>query len=369
MKKSIPFFKYNAVYEENRAAYSKALEDVLERGAFILQRDLSEFEKNLAEYLGQKYAFGIANATDGLMMALRLAGLKAGDEVILPSHTFVATAAAVHFVGGVPIPVECGEDHLIDADEAKKSVTSKTKVIMPVQLNGRTCNMDKVGVFAKEYGLKIVEDSAQGLGSKFKGRLAGTFGVAGSFSFYPAKILNCFGDGGAIVVDQDDDAESLRQMRDHGRNTKGDIVSWGLNSRLDNLQAAILNIKLKTFDEAISYRRKLAALYQKTLEDLKQIKLPPAPDADPNHFDTYQNYEIEASRRNELQAFLREEGIGSLIQWGGKPLHQLSALGLSAKLPRTDELFKKCLMLPMNTLITEEDVISICQKIREFYKA
>ncbi|OGQ07235.1 MAG: cell wall biogenesis protein [Deltaproteobacteria bacterium RIFCSPLOWO2_12_FULL_40_28] len=369
MKKNIPFFKYSAVYAENKKAYTKVLEDVLERGAFILQRDLSEFEKNLAEYLGQKYAFGIANATDGLMMALRLAGLKAGDEVILPSHTFVATAAAVHFVGGVPVLVECGGDHLIDVDEAKKSVTSKTKVIMPVQLNGRTCNMDQVNAFAKNYGLKIVEDSAQGLGSKFKGRLAGTFGVAGTFSFYPAKILNCFGDGGAIVVDQDGYAEALHQMRDHGRNTKGDIVSWGLNSRLDNLQAAILNIKLKSFDEAISYRRKLADVYEKTLGDLKQVKLPPAPDADTNHFDTYQNYEIEAQKRNELQAFLKEEGIGTLIQWGGKPLHQLNSLGLNATLPYTDELFKKCLMLPMNTLITEEDVAYVCQKIRTFYKA
>ena len=198
--------------------FLRVIKDVLSRGAYILQRDGAEFEKNIREYLGVKHALGVANCTDALILALRAAGIKPGDEVILPSHTFVATAAAIHFAGGTPVPVECLDDHLIDPDSIKKAVTKKTKAIMPVQLNGRTCKMDSVKAVADEYGLAIVEDSAQGLGSRYKGKFAGTFGLVGTFSFYPAKILGCFGDGGMIVTNDDRVAEEVEMARVHGRN-------------------------------------------------------------------------------------------------------------------------------------------------------
>ena len=367
-KKSIPFFNYQGVYAEHETEYEAALKDVLRRGAFILQRDLEEFEKNLAEYLGVKHAFGVANCTDALILALRCAGIKPGDEVILSSHTFIATAAAVHFTGGIPVPVECGSDHMIDPESVEAAITPRTRILMPTQVNGRTCDMDALAVLAKKHDLKIVEDSAQALGSKFRGRFAGTFGVAGSFSFYPAKVLNCFGDGGAMITDDDRVAEQIFALRDHGRDRSGRVAYWGINSRLDNLQAAVLNVNLKHYDASIAKRRRLASLYDENLRDLPGVKLPPPPDSDPAHFDIFQNYEIEADNRDALKDFLKQEGIGTLIQWGGTPVHQFRELGFTQKLPRTDRLFTRCLMLPMNPMLTEEDVRTIAGAIRRFYK-
>ena len=177
--------------------YRVAMDVVLNRGAFILQSENREFDQNLAKYVGSKYAYGVGNGTDAIIIALRAAGVGQGDEVILPSHTYIATAASVHFAGATPVLVECGTDHLIDPRAIESAITSRTKCILPVQLNGRTANMDAIEQIAKKHGLVIVEDAAQGVGSSFKGRAAGTFGIAGTYSFFPAKILGSFGDAGA----------------------------------------------------------------------------------------------------------------------------------------------------------------------------
>ncbi len=365
--RKIPFFNYSGLFERRKSEYMRVIEDVLSRGAFIMQRDCEEFEKSIQEYLGVKHCIGLANCTDALLIALRVAGVGAGDEVILPSHTFVATAAAIHFVGAIPITVDCGEDNLISSDAVSAAITSKTKAIMPVQLNGRTCQMDKVEYIATKHRLMIIEDSAQALGSKYKGRYAGTFGLAGTFSFYPAKILGCFGDGGALVTNDDSFAEEVCLMRDHGRNKNGKVVSWGLNSRLDNLHAAILNCEFKYYEQTIERRREIAHMYQEALKDIEALKLPPSPSDSDDHYDIYQNYEIEASGRDTLKSFLAERGIGTMIQWGGTPIHQMQELGFNQKLSATDALFEKCLMLPMNTLISDEDVEHICEQIKRFY--
>lgn len=367
-RKNIPFFNYQAVFASREEEYTSVIQDVLRRGSFILQKDLEEFEKSLAGYLGIKYAFGVANCTDGLVIALRAAGLKEEDEVIIPSHTFIATAAAIHHTGGIPVPVECGEDHLIDPAAIESAITSKTRFLMPVQLNGRTCRMDELQRIANQYNLTIVEDAAQGLGSRFRGQLAGTFGVAAAFSFYPAKILGCFGDGGAIVTNNDRIAEEVLLLRDHGRNREGRVVRWGYNSRLDNLQAAILSCQFKYYEETVARRRQIAALYHSLLGDISAIKLPPVPEGDPDHFDVFQNYEIEAERRDEFRAFLKEHGIGTLIQWGGSPVHLFRELGFTQSLPFTELLFTRILMLPMNTLLSNDDIFYICDAIRRFYR-
>jgi dTDP-4-amino-4,6-dideoxygalactose transaminase len=231
---------------------------------------------------------GVADGTVALMMGLRAAGIGRGDEVIVPSHTFVASAAAIHHVGATPVLADCGPDHLIDAADVARKISPRTKGVMPVQLNGRTANMDGIVALAREHGLKIVEDSAQALGSKFKGRFAGTFGVAGSCSFYPSKTLGCFGDGGAVFTNDDGAAEFMRLLRDHGRATSGDVTHWGYNSRLDNVQAAVLDFKLSRYDQEIARRREIAASYQEKLNGISELVLPPAPDCDPDHFDIYQ---------------------------------------------------------------------------------
>jgi dTDP-4-amino-4,6-dideoxygalactose transaminase len=367
--RSVPFFNYSYQFTRDEAGYMDIIRDVGRRGAFILQKDLEQFEHNMAAYIGAKYALGVANGTDGLILALRAAGIGPGDEVIFCSHTYVATAAAIHFAGATPAPVEVGWDHMIDAGCVEAAVTPRTKAIMPTQLNGRTCDMDALQAVADKHGLLIVEDAAQAFGSKFKGRGAGTFGIAAAVSFFPAKVLACFGDGGAVFTNDDAVYQRLFEARDHGRNRDGEVMSWGINSRLDNLQAAVLDHNLKTYDREVARRREIAAMYQAALGDLPQLKLPPAPDADRNHFDVYQNYELQAENRDKLQATLQQQGVGTRVQWAGKPVHQFAGLNLGVKLPKTDEFFRRCLMLPMNTSLGDEDVRYVCDRIREFYRA
>jgi dTDP-4-amino-4,6-dideoxygalactose transaminase len=365
--KVIPFFPYADLFKRDEAALSEVMLDVCRRGAYILQKECRDFDANLAKFMGVKHAFGVANGTDAIIIGLKAVGIGPGDEVILPSHTYIATAASVHLVGATPVLAECGPDHMLDAADVEKRITSRTKAIMPVQINGRTCDMDALQAVADKHGLMIVEDAAQGLGSKFKGRCAGTFGKFGTISFYPAKLLGCFGDGGAIVTNDDEVAAQIALLKDHGRNEEGRVVAWGYNSRLDNMQAAVLDYKLKSFDKDIARRRAVAARYQAGLGDLVELALPPAPDADARHFDVYQNYELEADRRDELRAYLDSRGIKTIIQWAGTPVHQFKELGFTVELPKTDKFFTRFVMLPMNVVITDEEVDYIVSTIRSFY--
>jgi dTDP-4-amino-4,6-dideoxygalactose transaminase len=363
----VPFFRYGAMFAMHGDEYHSAMNSVLDRGAFILQQENRDFEEALRSFIGVDHAIGVANGTDAIIIALRAAGVGPGDEVILPSHTYIATAASVHFVGATPVLVECGPDHLIDVEAAAAAITPRTRCILPVQLNGRTAAMDPILALAAKHDLVLVEDAAQGVGSRYKGRSAGTFGAAGTYSFYPAKTLGCFGDGGGIVTNDADIAEKVRLLADHGRNPDGRVVTWGLNSRLDNLQAAVLLARLAKLDAEIDRRRSVAAAYQAGLGDLEQLVLPPAPDAHPDHFDVYQNYEIEAEQRDALRDHLRERGVGTLIQWNGTPVHQFEELGLTFDLPKTDELFRRCMLLPMNSMLTDDEVAIVIEEIRSFY--
>ena len=366
--RNVPFFNYPYVFTSQEEEFLSIIQDVGRRGAFIMQSDLLDFEQHLAEYTGAKYALGVSNATDGLHIALRAAGIGPGDEVIFCSHTMVATAAAIHYAGATPIPAECGPDHLLDPASVEAVITTRTKAIMPTQLNGRTCDMDALQAIADEHDLLIIEDAAQALGSKYKGKMAGTFGLASAISFYPAKNLGCFGDGGAVLTDDEEMYDAMKLLRDHGRDEEtGDVVMWGLNTRLDNLQAAILDYKLAHYADEIGHRRKIAALYQEKLGDLKELVLPPAPDSHPDHYDIFQNCEIEAEHRDELRAYLKEHGVGTLIQWGGKAVHQFEKLGFNVRLPYTERMFTRCLMLPMNRSLSDEDVAYVCATIRRFY--
>ncbi len=365
--RTVPFFIYPHVFLADEAGLMEVIADVGRRGAFIMQRDLEQFERDLALRLGVKHVVGMANATDALHLAVRAGGLGAGDEVIFCSHTMVATAAAIHFAGATPVPVECGPDHLIDPASVAAAVTPRTKAILPTQLNGRTADMDALQAIADRHGLTIIEDAAQALGSKFKGRSAGTFGVAGAISFYPAKTLGCLGDGGCAMTNDDGMCEKLLLLRNHGQKDVGDVVAWGLNSRLDNLQAAILNHRLKSYDRVVARRREIAARYERHLGALAQLRLPPPPTDDGDHFDIFQNYEIESQRRDALRQFLRDRGIGTLIQWGGRAVHQFSKLGFTRRLPYVEELFTRLLMLPMNMSLTDDDVDYVCAAIKEFH--
>jgi dTDP-4-amino-4,6-dideoxygalactose transaminase len=280
----------------------------------------------------------------------------------------LATASAIKTAGGTPIPVELGPDNLIDPDAVEAAITARTVGIMPTQLNGRTCDMDRIMAIANKHHFYVVEDAAQALGSRFNGKHAGTFGHASAISFFPAKVLGCLGDGGGVLTNDDQAFDRIYQLHDHGRDIHGEVKSWGRNSRLDNLQAAILNHRLKQYDRVIERRRAIAGMYQELLGDLEELQLPPSPNADSRHFDIYQNYELQADSRDDLRAYLTANGIGTLIQWGGKALHQWEHLGFNFKLPKVEKFFERCIMLPMNMFITDDDVIYICDRIKLFYR-
>lgn len=367
MAKKIPFFNYPDLFNKNEDFLIDIFKDVGKRGAFIMQKDLEEFEQNLAEFTGAKFALGVANATDGLQIGMMAGGLKLGGEVIISAHTMIATASAIYFAGGVPVPVETSADLSIDPLSIEKAINEKTVAIMPTHLNGRTCNMDEILSLAKKYSLSIYEDAAQALGSKYKEKFAGTFGIASAISLYPAKILGSLGDGGAVLTNDQDVFEKIQLLRDHGRDPKtGDVVSWGFNSRLDNLQAAFLNYFMKDYEKIINRRRMLASFYNEALSSIEEIILPEAPN-NGDHFDVFQNYEIQAEKRDELKIYLEDKGIGTLVQWGGKAIHQFKKLNFQQDLPVTDKIFSKLLMLPLNMFITDDDVRYVIEMIKNFY--
>ena len=339
------------------------------RGAYIMQQDLSHFESALARFVGSKFAIGVANATDGLEMAWAAVGLQKNDEVIISAHTMVATASAIVTAGGIPVVVDIDNDGLIDPEAIDAAITPNTFGISPTQLNGRTCKMDKILEIANRNKLVVVEDAAQALGSSFKNKKAGSFGDVASFSFYPAKVLGSLGDGGGVTTNRKDLFEVIYQLHDHGRDTSGEVKRWGRNSRLDNLQAAILNLGFKNYHLVIERRRKIASIYHERLSPLEQLILPPPPQIDMDHFDIYQNYELQAQDRDALRSHLAQNDIGTLIQWGGKAVHQWGLPVKHGELNNANTFFKKCLLLPMNIFLSDDDVNYVSDKIINFYRS
>ena len=364
----IPFFQYPRLWTDFKQEYISIIDHVASSGGYILQKELGDFEIELAKFTGANYSVGVGNATDAMEIFLEAIGLKKGDEIIISSHTMLATASAIRVSGGIPVPVDISDDNLICPKSIEESITSNTVGIMPTQLNGRVCDMDPIIKIAKKYGLFIVEDAAQGLGARYKEKHAGTFGLASCISFFPAKVLGCFGDAGAVLVNDKNLYHKIYQLHDHGRDIDGEVKRWGRNSRLDNLQAAILSHKLKIYNQVIERRRTVAQMYQDRLGGLDELRLPPPPSKTSNHFDVYQNYELTANDRDELKKYLTEKNIGTLIQWGGKGIHQFKQLGFTQKLPNTDKFFEKCIMLPMNIFISDEDIEYICNSIKSFYR-
>jgi dTDP-4-amino-4,6-dideoxygalactose transaminase len=364
----VPFFEYPRLWSDDRDSLLSIIDNVSSSGGFILQKSVSDFESELANYAGANYAVGVGNATDGMEIFLEAIGIKAGDEIIISSHTMLATASAIKVAGGVPIPVDIGEDNLISVQAIEDAITPNTVGIMPTQLNGRVCNMDAILSIAKKHSLFVVEDAAQALGAKYKGKHAGTFGLASDISFFPAKVLGCLGDAGGVLVNDKDLYHQIFQLHDHGRDVDGEVRRWGRNSRLDNIQAAILSHKLKTYGDVIARRREVAQMYQDRLGFLEELQLPAAPSTETDNFDVYQNYELTADSRDDLKTHLGEKNVGTLIQWGGIAVHQFTQLGFNQVLPDTERFFERCIMLPMNVFISNSDVDYICEVVTGFYR-
>ncbi len=338
----------------------------LRAGDLVMRQQMLDFEAAFAARIGTEFCVGVSNCTDGLRLTLEALGIGDGDEVITVSHTFVATMAAIHHVGAVPVLADVGSDHLIDVEGIERLLTARTRAIIPVHLNGRVCQMDRLMAIAEAHGLHVLEDAAQAVGARFDGRTAGTFGVAACYSFYPAKLLGAFGDAGAVVTDDPELADKLRLLRDHGRRNKTDLDGWGWNCRLDNVQAAILSVKLRHLDGWIARRREIATLYDEALGDLSGIRTPPACTDAGQSFDVYQNYVIEADDRDALHAHLTSRNIETMISWP-KPVHHQPGLGLDHhKLPATELLCERVLSLPIYPEMTPDEVDRVVAGVREF---
>lgn len=370
----VPFFDWAGMFNERKDEFSRIMIDTASRGGFILQKDVDDFEANLAAFIGVKHVIGVADGTNAILLGLRASGIQPGDEIIVPSHSFIAAIQSIHFAGAVPVPVELAEhDWLVDPGAIEAAITPRTRAIMPVHVNGRVCQMDAIMDIAARHGLAVFEDSAQAAGAKLNGVGAGCWGQWGTYSFYPSKTLGCFGDAGALVTNDDAIAETVRSMRNHGANREKaiplDVTTWGTNCRLDNIHAAILNYKLTYYGEAIARRREIAGLYDAALRGIAALRLPPAP-ADAPFFDIYQNYELcveTREQRDALREHLSARNVGTIIQWGGFGIHQLTGLGFTQDCPKTDRFFETSLLLPMNHILTAEQVDHVIASVREFF--
>lgn len=367
MSYRVRFVNYPEQYRRLKPELDEAIRRVMENGDFILRQDVREFEERVAGRLGVKHAIGLNSGTDALYLSLLALGIGQGDEVITVAHTFLATVGAIVNCGATPILVDVGADYNMDVDSAAEAVTPRTKAIIPVHLNGRMCDMDAVMALAEAHGLAVIEDAAQALGATFKGRPAGSFSVTACFSFYPAKILGTPGDGGMVVTDDDALARHFRGLRDNGRvNWQEQVIGYGFNSRLDNLHAAILNVKLTHLDEYVLRRRNLARMYDEALRGVPGLVLPPPPTDDGPYFDVYQNYVVTTAHRDALAAHLTAESIETLISWP-VPMHHQQALNLSHfRLPATEALSREVLSLPMYPEMSDDDLAAVVNAIRRF---
>lgn len=361
----VPFVNYPAHYRSMEAEIDAAIKEVLVNGDLILRRHVREFEEGMASFLGVKHCIGVHCCTDALHLSLRAAGIGPGDEVITVAHTFVATIAAIVHSGATPVLVDIADDFNMDPDLLEDAVTARTRGIIPVDFNGRVCDMEKIMGVADRHGLTVIEDSAQALGGTFDGKKAGAFGLSGCFSFYPAKLLGAAGDAGLVCTNDAAFADRIRLFRDHGRKNKDELAFYGFNSRLDNLQAAILNVKLKYLESWIHRRREIAEQYFSGLEGVPGVVLPPRSGG--RHYDVYQNFVLRVSERDVLATFLKENGIEIIIS-NPIPVHFQKGLGLSHfRLPKTERFAEEVISIPNIPELSREQIDYVIQTIRSFY--
>lgn len=354
-------------YEQIREEINLVINEVVESGHFVLGPNVIAFESEIAAYLGVEHAVGVASGTDALVIALRAAGIQPGDEVILPAFTFFATMGAVLMVGAEPVLVDIDpSSYLIDTTQLDGVLTRKTKAIIPVHLFGQPANMDNILAFADEHNLIIIEDNAQGIGAEYKGSKTGSIGHVGCLSFFPSKNLGAYGDGGMLVTNDEEIAQIARKLRTHGWSNKYQPEMLGYNSRLDEIQAAVLRVKLKYLDGWNDQRRKIAQQYSSFLSGL-DIGVPLELT---NRSHIYHLYVIRLQRRDLVMQALREAGIASGIYYP-LPLHltqPYDSVGRSGKVgqfPVSEAASNELLALPIYPGMTPAQVKEVCNQVQK----
>lgn len=362
---------YRRYYQARKSEILRAIDRCFSLGNFVLRKDVLEFEEKLARFVGVKYAVGVNSGTDALKLAYKALGCGPGDEVITVGHTFISSIEEIVHLGAKPILIDVGEDALMDVSRIEKAITKKTVGIVPVHLSGKVCDMDEIMRIARKYKLWVVEDACQALGAYWKNKKAGSIGQANCFSFISPKTMGGAGDAGAVVTDSRKLYEKFRLMRSHWNITQGalhgvqpkapKIMDWGYNTRLDNIQAAILNVKFKYYPAMLKRRRKIGMIYNQGLKGLPCI----LPSQQPKQI--YQEYIIKVKDAWAFKETLAKKGVELLVR-DTIPNHKLKGLGLSHfKLPLTERIAKSCVRLPIYPELTDREVKYVISCVRRFY--
>jgi len=365
----VPFLDLKSINLREKSEFHDVLEKVLERGWLILGEEVSSFESSFAKFCGSTHSLGIGNGLEALHLVLRAWGIGAGDEVLVPSNTYIATWLAVTYTGATPVPVEPLETtYNINPALIEAAITPRTKAIIPVHLYGQPADMDAINEIARRHGLKVLEDAAQAHGANWRGRRAGSLGDAAGFSFYPGKNLGALGDGGAITTSDQDLARSLEMLRNYGSRRKYENEILGFNSRLDELQAAFLKTKLPKLSADNARRAAIADQYTNALADLGTLRLPHvAAGAEP----VWHLYVVRSAKRDLLHEYLKERSIGTLIHYPIPPHLQAAYSSLGYKLgdfPISEIMHSEVLSLPMGPTMSDAEVEMVIDAVRAFHR-
>lgn len=357
--------KQNALIKAELVA---AFESCLESSDFILGSEVTRLEANICELLHVKYAVGVNSGTDALILSLKALGIGSGDEVITVSNSFVATASSIVMCGATPLFVDIDEMQQMDVTQIESKITSKTKAIIPVHLMGIPANIAAINELAQKHGLKVVEDAAQAIGAKFDDKYIGSFGDAGCFSFHPLKNLGACGDGGLIVTNNENVYKELLLLRNLGLKDRDNCVVASANSRLDNIQASLLNVKLGYLQEITAKKRAIAQRYFERLEGVKGIKLPLSYE---KSFSVYHTFvvRVDATQRADFINYLHEKGVQTKIHYP-KAIHQQEAFRVQAKesyLPKTEQIVQEIVSLPIDYTLEMDDIEFTCNVIKAFF--
>ena len=358
----IDFANLKLAYQEHKEAFDKAIRSVVESSAFIMGKPVYELEEKLSNYTGAKHAITCSNGTDALLLAMMALGIKPGDEVITTPFTFIATAETIAFLGAKPVFVDIDEvTYNIDSRKIEDKITSKTKAIMPVSLYGQMPDIDAINEIALKHNLAVIEDGAQSFGATYKGKKSCSVTTIGTTSFFPAKPLGCFGDGGAVFTNDDDLAKKMTSMRIHGQTERYHHKYIGMGGRLDTLQAAILNVKVDNYEADILRRQKVAKRYTYLLKEKLIIPL-----LSENCTSVWAQYSVRVSNRDNVQAVLKEKGIPTAVHYP-KPLHLQECFEyLDYKLgdfPISERVSNEIMSLPMNPYLTSKEQDYICKEL------
>ena len=366
----IPLLDLKRCWKEIEDEVLQCWQEVFSSMRLLNGKYLKEFEKNWAEYLGSKYALGCSSGTKALIMAFIACGIGPGYEVLLQTNAFIADLEAIYWVGARPVLVEVDPETFgPDLRDLEKKITPHTKALLVVHMYGHPLEMDPIVEFCKNYGVILIEDASHAHGAEYKGKKVGTFGKVGCFSCGPVKNLNALGDAGVVVTDDEKIAEKLKYLRVHGQVQKNHSFFFGFNSRLDEIQAVVLNIKLKSLEEKNLIRRKIAEFYHRELSHISELKLPPL---DPPHKKSvYHRYVIQTSRRDELAEFLKGQGIGIGFYYP-IPLHQQEAFLRTYRerlsFPVAETLARESLAIPIYPELTHEELDKIVSTIKAFFE-